>query len=113
MKLHQSLFLNIISLFGYIDLFFQFVSIYSEFVARVFGIGYALNLLTTFHPIRIPATLLLLIFAFIEFFVIKTKKLQPIIKADSKLFKILFYIAITTSFLYTISLLYVLYKYAY
>lgn len=113
MKLHQSLFLNIISLFGYIDLFFQFASIYSEFVARVFDIGYALNLLTTFHPIRIPATLILLILSVIEFFIIRTKKWQPIIKTDNKIFKIFFYLTITISFLYTISLLYVLYKYAY
>lgn len=113
MKLYQSLFLNIISLFGYIDIFFQIASIYSSFIKRVFDIGYFIDFFVTLHPYRIPATILFLLLFSIEFLIIKTKKLQPIIKIDNKLYKTSFYITIGISFLYTFSTLYVLFKYAY
>lgn len=113
MKLYQSLFLNIISLFGYIDLFFQFASVYSELLVRIFGIGGMVNLLTSLHPIRIPVTVGLLLLTIIEFFIIKIRKYQPIIKINNNIFKILFYITTTISLFYTIFTLYILYKFAY
>ena len=112
MKLHQSLFLNIISLFGYIDLLFQIAFVYSTIFAKIFSIGFSIDIFASLNPIRIPATLILLILAIIEFCVIKIKKCKPLIKINNKIFKISFYITITISLLYTTMILYVLCQFA-
>ncbi len=92
MKLHQSLFLNIVAFIGLINLFESFMYLYSLFIEKFFNIILNFFLLENFSSavdLVVPIFLLLFI---AEYVIIKAKKLQPIIKNNSKLFKALFYL---------------------
>ena len=106
MKLHQSLFLNIISFFGLTNLF-TFLTQFSNITYKIFiylrNISFVISLV-------MPIFLLLFI---AEYIIVKLNKLQPIIKNDNKLFKVIFYINIVVAMSYTIFWYFVLYQFSY
>ena len=99
MKLHQFLFLNIIALVGYIDIFIILNCFLDDFLYKTFKFYISFSFkcdIFTYNNIIIPVYICLF---FIEYLLVKSKKIQPIIKSDKKVFIIQFYITFTISLL--------------
>ena len=99
MKLHQSLFLNIISLVGYIDLFAYINVLFYKQIYNLFKIAISSHIVFdsfAYNNMLIPVYLLLFL---IEYLLVKSKKLQPIIKIENKIYITLFYINLVISLL--------------
>lgn len=97
MKLHQSLFLNIISLVGYIDLFVYINILFIEQIYKLLKVvpseKFILDLFA-YNNIVIPIYLSLFL---IEYLLVKSKKLQPIVKINNKVYIVQFYINLVIS----------------
>ena len=99
MKLHQYLFLNIISLAGYIDLFVYINILFIEQIYKLFKIVFPENFIIdsfAYNNLAIPFYVILF---FIEFMLVKSKKIQPIVKINNKVYIIQFYITLVISLL--------------
>ena len=110
MKLHQSLFLNIISFLGYIDIFVAISFFFGSFFDKYFHIYMPLTLecnLFTYNNILIPIYLLLFL---IEYLLIKSKKLQPIVKINNRVYIVQFYVNLVISILSAILYFYAVYQ---
>lgn len=99
MKLHQSLFLNIISLAGYIDLFVYINILFIEQIYKLLKVVPSEKFILdsfAYNNMLIPIYLLLFV---IEYLLIKSKKLQPIIKINNRVYIVQFYITFVISIL--------------
>ena len=110
MRLYQFLFLNIIALVGYIDIFVILNFFFDEFIDKTFNFYLPLSLecdIFTYNNIIIPVYICLF---FIEYLLVKSKKIRPIIKIDKKAFIIQFYITFTISLLSAFIYFYAIYQ---
>ena len=99
MKLHQSLFLNIVSFAGYIDLFVYINILFIEQIYNLLKVVPSEKFILdsfAYNNMLIPVYLLLFL---IEYLLVKSKKLQPIIKIENKIYITLFYINLVISLL--------------
>ncbi len=97
LKLHQFLFLNIISFVGYIDLFVYINILFIEQIYKLLKVipseKFILDLFA-YNNIVIPIYLSLFL---IEYLLVKSKKLQPIVKINNKVYIVQFYINLVIS----------------
>ena len=99
MKLHQSLFLNITSLVGYIDLFVYINILFIEQIYKLLQMVPSEKFILdsfAYNNMLIPVYLLLFI---IEYLLVKSKKLQPVVKINNKVYIAQFYINLVISIL--------------
>ena len=109
MKLYQSLFLNIVSIVCYIDLFVVIDMFFYKQIDEFFNICIPLKNLCdmfTYNNIVIPLYLLLFL---VELILVKTKKIQPIIRITNRFYITVFYINLCISLLSAIIYFYAIY----
>ena len=110
MKLHQSLFLNIISLVGYIDLFAYINVLFIEQIYKLLKVAPTEKFIFdsfAYNNMLIPVYLLLFL---IECLLVKSKKMQPIVKINNKVYIIQFYINLVISILSAIFYFWAVYQ---
>lgn len=104
MRLYQFLFLNIIALVGYIDIFVILNILLDDFLYKTFKFYISFDIkcdMFTHNNIIIPVYLCLFV---IEYLLVKAKKIQPLIKWKNKAyiiqFNITFAISLLSAFIY-------------
>ena len=99
MKLHQYLFLNIISFAGYIDLFAYINVLFIEQIYKLLKVAPSERFVFdsfAYNNMLIPVYLLLFL---IEYWLVKSKKLQSIVRIENKIYITQFYINLVISLL--------------
>ena len=110
MKLYKFLFLNVISFVGYIDLFVVINFLFEGFFDKYFHIYMPLTIECNsfaFNNMLIPVYLLLFL---IEYLLVKSKKLQPIVKINNRVYIAQFYINLVISLLSAIFYFWAVYR---
>ena len=109
MKLYQSLFLNIVSIACYIDLFVVTNLLLYKQIDEIFNALIPLKNLCdmfTYNNIVIPLYLLLFL---VELILVRTNKIQPILKITNRFYIIVFYINLCISLFSAIIYFYAIY----
>ena len=110
MKFHQSLFLNIVSFAGYIDLFAYINVLFIEQIYNLLKVAPTEKFIFdsfAYNNMLVPVYLLLFL---IEYMLLKSKKLQPIVKINNKVYIIQFYINLVISILSAIFYFWAVYQ---
>ena len=110
MKLHQFLFLNIISFIGYIDLFTYINILFCDKIynlSHIFISSHIIFNLFAYNNIIVPIYIFLFV---LEYSLIKLKKIQPLIKIENKIYITQFYINFVISILSAIFYFYAVYQ---
>jgi len=110
MKLHQYLFLNIISLVGYIDLFAYINVLFVEQIYKLLKVAPTERFIFdsfAYNNLAIPFYVLLF---FIEYLLVKSKKMQPIVKINNRIYIVQFYINLVISILSAIFYFWAVYQ---
>ena len=110
MKLHQYLFLNIISFAGYIDLFTYINVLFIEQIYKLLKVAPPERFVFdsfAYNNMLIPVYLLLFL---IEYLLIKSKKIQPIVRIENKIYITQFYINLVISLLSAIFYFWAVYQ---
>ncbi len=110
MKLHQFLFLNIISFVGYIDLFVYINILFIEQIYNLLKVAPTEKFIFdsfAYNNMLVPVYLLLFL---IEYLLVKTKKMQPIVKVNNRVYIVQFYVNFVISLLSAIFYFWAVYQ---
>lgn len=110
MRLHQSLFLNIISLAGYIDLFAYINVLFCQKIYNLFNIFIPSHIVFDSFACNNFAIPIYLFLFLTEYLLVKSKKIKPIVKIDNKIYIVNFYIMFVISILSAMFYFYAVYQ---